>query len=127
MSREEAKDRLKQLNIEDFIWIIYLIIIFLSYYSNHFERDFLINNNLISKEKYRRIIIIIFSILLVVYVYFLQDAIKSLKNIKVTDSNKKRYLVLLSFIGSFFIAASGVIFLYIAFSDQDLDIELAFN
>ena len=120
-------ERLKQLNIEDFIWIIYLIIIFLSYYSNHFERKYLINNDLISKEKYRYIIIIIFSILLVIYVYFLQDSIKSLKNIKVTDSNKKRYLVYLAFLGSLFIAISGVIFLYIAYNNEDLEIELAFN
>ena len=38
MSVEELNSRLKQLKIEDFVWIIYIGIIFMSWYSNYFER-----------------------------------------------------------------------------------------
>ena len=72
MNKEEIEERLKQINIEDYIWLIYIGIIFFSWYSNYLERDSLINNNKHSKSKYRTIIISIFSVLVVVYYYFLK-------------------------------------------------------
>ena len=127
MSTEELKNKISQLNIEDFIWIIYLLIIIMSYYSNHLERNYYLTNNISDKERYRTIMIIIFSILIVVYVYFLKSSVNDLNNLKPTDSLKKRKLVTLSFIASLFIAVSGFIFLYIALVDEDLNVELAFN
>ena len=59
MKNEEIINRLKQLDIEDFIWIIYLGIIVLSYYSNSIEREYFLTNNSNSKEKYRKIMILI--------------------------------------------------------------------
>lgn len=123
----EIKEKLAQLNIEDFIWIIYFLIILMSYYSNHLERKYLINSSLVYKEKYRKVMVIIFSILIVVYVYFLQDSFKSLVSLKPSDSSKKKKLVYLSFLASLFIAISGFIFLYISIVDENLDVELAFN
>lgn len=123
----EIKEKLAQLNIEDFIWIIYFLIILMSYYSNHLERKYLINSSLVYKEKYRKVMVIIFSILIVVYVYFLQDSFKSLVSLKPSDSPKKKKLVYLSFLASLFIAISGFIFLYISIVDENLDVELAFN
>lgn len=127
MSREELENKLKQLDTEDFIWLIYIGIIFLSWFANSKERDYFVNNNLESKEIYRNIMIIIFSILLVVYIYFLKDSYNDVKNLKVTDSKKTKNLISLSFIGSLLIAISGVIFLYIAIMDEELNVELAFN
>ena len=127
MNNEKLNNKLKELNIEDFIWIIYIGIIFLSWYSNSLERKYFLTNDQESKEKYRGIIIIIFSILIVVYLYFLKSSIDDLRELKPTDSPKKKKLVYLSFIASLLIAISGAIFLYIAISDEDLNVELAFN
>lgn len=127
MSIEEIKNRIAQLNIEDFIWIIYILIIILSYYSNFLERKYLLFKDNNNKERYRKIIIIIFSILIVVYVYFLKNSVEDIKNLKPYDSEKKKKLVYLSFVASLFIAVSGFIFLYIALTDEDLNVELAFN
>ena len=33
-------ERLKRIEIENFIWVIYLFIIFLSFYSNYLEKDY---------------------------------------------------------------------------------------
>ena len=123
----EIEERLKQLKIEDFIWLIYIGIIFLSWYSNSLEKKYFVCNDLESKEKYHNIIILIFSILIIVYLYFLKDSYDSLKELKPNDSDKKKNLTYLSFIGSLLIAISGFIFLYIALEDQDLNVELAFN
>ncbi len=121
------KKRIKQLNIEDFIWVIYIGIIILSFYSNSIERKYFIYRNLKDKEKYREINIIIFSILLIVYIYFFISSLNDFFNLKQSDTKRKKELVYLSLIASFFILLSGLIFLYIAFSDKNLDVEIAFN
>ena len=123
----EIEDKLRQIRIEDFIWVIYIGIIALSYYSNYLERKYYVSGDLYSKDKYRNIIILIFSILIIVYFYFLYDSYKSFSDLNIFDSEKKKRLVYLSFLASLLIFISGAIFLYIAISDTDLSVELAFN
>lgn len=119
--------RLKQLNNEDIIWIVYLGIIFLSFYSNSLERKYFVNNDMDSKIKYQNIIILIFFILLIVYLLFLKDAWQDFISLKKNDSEKRKILVTLSFVASLLIAISGALFLFIAINDENLDVELAFN
>ena len=125
MSYEDTLNRLNEIKIEDYIWIIYLGIIILSYYSNSLEKDYLINNNTISKEKYRAIMILIFSVLVIIYYYFLKDSYESIKNIQNIDETN--YLYYLSYIASVLVFISGLIFLYIAYKDEELNVEIAFN
>ena len=127
MTSEELKSKLKQLDIEDFIWVIYLGIIFFSWYSNSLERKYYLNNDQISKNKYRHINETIFAILLIVYIYFLKSSYNDYKNLKEADSPKKKLLVTLAFYASLLISISGAIFLYISLVDDDLNVELAFN
>lgn len=127
MYNKEVEDKLKQLRIEDFIWVIYIGIIALSYYSNYLERRYYVFNDINSKNRYRNIMILIFSILIIVYFYFLYDSYKSINDLKCSDSEKKKRLLYLSFLASLLIFISGIIFLYIAISDTDLNVELAFN
>ena len=127
MNYDELYKKLKQLKREEFVWIIYIGIIVLSWYSNNLERKYFIYNDLQSKKAYRKMMILIFSILIVVYLYFLKDSYDDLKYIQPCEPNKKKNLTFLSFIGSLLIAVSGFIFLYIAIMDEEIDIELAFN
>ena len=127
MLNKEVEEKLRQIKIENYIWIIYIIIIGISYYSNYLEKDYYVNNNLESKEKYRETLIVIFSILLIIYLYFTVDAYKSVEALTENDPKEKKDLVTLSFIGSFLILISGIIFLYVAYKDYNLDVELAFN
>lgn len=127
MNINDINNKLKQIKIEDYIWVIYVGIIFLSWYSNELERNYYIFNDLISKDKYRKIIITIFTILIVVYFYFFKSSYEDFINLKESDSTLKKELVSLSFIASFLILISGIIFLYIALKDNSLDVELAFN
>lgn len=124
---EDIEKRLKELKIEDFIWVIYIGIIFLSWFSNHLEREYFKNNDIEARDKYRNIIILIFSVLIVIYFYFLKESYDDLKGLKQTDTDQRKLLVFLSFLGSLFILLSGIIFLYIALKDEDLEVELAFN
>lgn len=127
MNNNELNERLKQINIEDYIWIVYLGIILLSWYGNSFERKYYINKDQTNKTKYQNITILIFSILIIVYFYFLKSSISDIKNIKPYYSQKKKDLIYLSFIGSLLVTLSGVIFLFIAITDNNLDVEIAFN
>lgn len=127
MDYDTLEKRLTQLKIEDFIWVIYIGIIILSWYGNSLERKYFIFNDLESRDKYRRILITTFLILLVIYIYILKQSYDELKNIDPNDSEKKKKLIFLSFLGSLFIAISGLIFLYIAVQDEDINVEVAFN
>ena len=127
MNYNELNEKLKQLKTEDFIWLIYIGIILLSWYSNSLERKYFVCNDQMSKKKYREIMIIIFSILVIVYFYFLKDSYNSIKNINLCDNKEKNNLIILSFISSLLIFISGIIFLYIAIKDEDINVELAFN
>lgn len=121
------EERLKEIKIENFIWLIYIGIIFLSWYSNDLERRYFVYNDINSREKYRKIMILIFSFLVIVYYYFLNDSISSINNLGSNVSYEKRRLNYLSMIASLFIFISGLILLYIAINDKDIDVELAFN
>lgn len=124
---DEINKRLKALDIEDFIWIIYIGIIIMSFTSNYYERKYFLKKDKKDKEKYRGLNKIIFTILLIVYLYFLKGSIEDFKNLKENDSKKKKQLVTLSLIASLLITISGLIFLAIACVDDNLDVEIAFN
>ena len=71
--------------------------------------------------------IIIFGSALITYFYYFIDSIKDLQKIRFNDSKKKKEAIYLSFISSLFIVLAGIILLYIAYTDYDIDTELAFN
>ena len=121
------ENKLRQIKIEDYIWLIYIGIIILSWYSNYLEKKYYCFNDLESKKKYREIMTTIFIILILVYFYFLKDSYSSLKSINENTSEKTKNLLYLSFIASLLIFISGLIFLYISIEDEDLNVELAFN
>lgn len=127
MNYEELSGKLNELKVENYIWLIYIGIIFTSWYANNLEREYFIYNDLGSKDKYRKIMIFIFSILIIIYLYFLKSSFDDIKNLNYYDTEEKKNLTYLSFIASLLIAISGFIFLYIAIKDEDIDVELAFN
>lgn len=122
-----TKAILNEIETENFIWIIYLLIIGLSFLANSFEKDYYINNNLESKDIYRMINIFIFSVVLIVYLYFFKGNFKVINELSIFDSYKKKRFNELNFIASALIVIAGVIFLYIAIYDENLDTEIAFN
>ena len=127
MNYDEIVGKLNDIKIEDYIWVIYIIIICASWYANDLERKYFIDNDNNDKNQYRRIMISIFSILLIIYFYFFISSLKGIYSLKQNDDIKKQKLTELSAMGSLFIVISGLIFLYIAFNDNNIDVEIAFN
>ena len=122
---ENTNKRLKQIEIENYIWIIYIIIIGLSYFGNYLEKDYFINKNINSKNKYQKVNAFIFTILIIIYSYFEKDAITSFNN-KNKSTKQKEYDTLI-LIASTMVLISGLIFLYIILDDKNLDAEIAFD
>ncbi len=121
------EDRLREIDEENVIWIIYLGIIALSYYANYKEVKYLMTNNQKEKEEYRTLMIIIFTILVIVYFHFTKDSYDSINKLVDTDTEKKKILTYASFIASLLVLISGIIFLTIIILDEDIDVEIAFN
>lgn len=121
----ELENRLKQIKRENFIFIIYIGIIILSFYANKLEKEYLIFKNEQAKQKYRNILITIFTVAVLVYIYYAYDSYQSIKepskNQEIQNFNN------LSFLASSLVLISGLIFLYIAYNDKDINVELAFS
>ena len=124
---EDKLDRIKKINIENFIWVIYIGIIILSWYANSKEKKFILFDDQKSKKEYQNLMIFVFSILIVVYYYYTKDSYDDISKLNAQDTNKKVALTYASFIGSLLILISGAIFLIIAILDDNIDTELAFN
>lgn len=120
-------DRLNDIKIENFVWVIYIGIIILSWYANSKEKMYILYDDQESKKEYQNLMVIIFTILLIIYYYFAKDSYDDVKKLNRFDSNKKINLTYASFIGSGLILLSGIIFLIIAIFDDNIDTELAFN
>ena len=118
---------LKSIETENFVWIIYLFIIGISFVANSFEKDYYVTGNVDSKNKYRIINIFVFATALLIYLYFFYDNYKNIKNLNCNSSKEKIFFNNLNFIASILIAIAGCIFLYIAVYDKNLDTEIAFN
>lgn len=127
MNYEDITNRLREIKIEDFIWLIYIGIIFFSWFANSLERKYFINRDNDSREKYRTVMTGIFIVLVIVYFYFLKESYEDLRELKTTDSEKKKRLTWLSFIASLLIFISGIVILYIIISDEFIEVEIAFN
>lgn len=120
-------DRLEDIKIENFVWIIYIGIIILSWYANSKETKFILCNDEKAKKEYQNLMILIFTILVIIYAYFTKDSYDDLMNLNESDTEKKKILHLASFIGSFLVLISGFIFLGIVIVDDKIDTEIAFN
>ena len=99
MNVNELNKKLKELKVEEIVWVIYIGIIILSFYSNNLERKYFINNDVDSRRKYTNIMIIIFTILLIVYMYFAKTSLDDVRELNKDDSDKKKNLTYLSFLG----------------------------
>ena len=56
---EEKLEKLHDIKVENFVWIIYIIIIGLSYYANSKEVKYLLNDDEKSKKDYQNLMILI--------------------------------------------------------------------
>lgn len=98
-------ENLKNLDIENIIWVIYLFLIGANLVSNYIEEKYLYTLNVKYKRLFRTINILVLSIAIIIYIYFFFLASKNKKK------NPKKLDSLLLLIASICILIGGVIYL----------------
>ena len=77
---KDISENLKELEIEDFIWIISLFSACFALLSNKFEKDYLYTHNLSKEKEYKTINIALLVIAFFIYLYFMMLNYKRIKN-----------------------------------------------
>ena len=76
---KDISENLKELEIEDFIWIISLFSACFALLSNKLEKDYLYTHNLSKEKEYTTINITLLVIAFFIYLYFMMLNYKSIK------------------------------------------------
>ena len=97
---KDKLSKLEDIREENFIWIIYLIIIILSYYANSKEVKYLLFDDQNSKRDYRSLMILIFCILIIIYFHFTKNSYDDYIDLKDSPNDRIRNLHFASFIAS---------------------------
>lgn len=83
--------RLKRLNDEDLIWLVYFFIIIGAVISNRYEKRFLLNGDIESQKKVKILNITVLSVAFFIYVYFVAINYESVDLLR-QDSTKKEVI-----------------------------------
>lgn len=115
--------KLRDIYIENFIWVIYLFISAAALLSNYYESDYLKTHNLKDYQTYKNINITIFSIAFFIYLYFLYRNYKNVSELKKTISNNKKVLFAqINLIAAILFLVGGILYLYTESNDIDIEI-----
>ncbi|HBA37995.1 MAG TPA: hypothetical protein DCY94_04675 [Firmicutes bacterium] len=113
-------EHLSELKIDDYIWYIYIFIVFAALLSNSIERDYVYTKDKTEFESFRIINIALLTIAFFIYLYFLK--------VNAHHFEKKRdFTNCLSLIGTIFLLISGSLILIAEIrSASDTPINLGF-
>jgi len=119
------RSRLREIEVENFIFIIFIIIILLSYIANDYEKKYFINNNDDYRYKYYYLQIFIFTIIIIINLYYVLISYMDVRNLSIYDSSKRRKYAYLDLIASLSALVATFIILYIAITDIDIEAEIS--
>ena len=120
----ETLNRIKEIEIEDIIFGIFIIIIIMSYIANDFEKKFFVYRDEFDKKTYYYLQIIIFLIIIVINIYYVVTSYKDVSTLSCNDSYKRKKYAKLDLIASISALVTTSIILYIAITDRDIEAEI---
>lgn len=121
----ELRKRLKDIKIENFVFGVFIILILLAYYANEREVDYFFNSNEFSKNEYYYIQIIIFFVTVIISIYYFCESYQDVVELRYKEYSKSKEYSYLSFIASGAALIAGIIFLYIAIDDKEIEAEIS--
>ena len=116
-------ETLKRINIEDYIWIIYLFLVGYNLYSNYLEKKFLISKDKYLYNKFHSINTTVSFIALIIFIYFLIIAYEDLNKLNTNSKEDEKKFKTLTFIASLLFVIGSAISLYVVAKSPDLDNE----
>ena len=114
-------NRLRRLNSENKIWIIYFFIAAFALLANHYEKDFLLKRNINDYQKEKTIHIVIFLVAFFIYLYFVLIFTEDLNNMEKNFNNAKYRNTFLQLIAALLFLIGGAIYLVQEVSTNDLE------
>lgn len=103
----EYEDELKLLEIENIIWVIFLLLAGINLVSNYYAEKYIYTNDYKYKKIFRTLNIVILVIALIIYFYY---EFSSFKNVEAGERETLNYLIL---IASTLVLIAGLIYLYV--------------
>ena len=115
-------DKLEEIKIENFIIIIYYILLTIYLIANTIETNYIKYGNDKDREKYRLLLYIVFGTTFIISLFYCIEGIKELQ--KQTD-NEVYKLKKLSTIANILVLIASIIILYIIYKDKDINLEIS--
>ena len=120
---DDVIKKLKRLDREDLIWIIYFFIATFALLSNKLDRDFLLTKDYNAYKKEKIINISIFFVAFFIYLYFVMLLNSDLNNMEKNFSNKKYRSTYIQLIAALLFLVGGFIYLFNEiFLNDELDV-----
>lgn len=115
-------EKLKEIQLENKIIIIYYILLTLYLYANKVEIEYLKYNNQEDKDKYRLLLYIVFGSTFLISLYYTITSIQELENYSNEEIQKLKEL---STLANILIIIASLIILYIIYKDKDIKLEVS--
>lgn len=122
---DELREHLKKIRVENIVFAIFIILILLAYYANNKEVDYFFNKNETSKKEYYYLQIIIFLIVVIINLYYIVSNYNEVKELNDNVSYKRRKYAYLDLIASLASLVAGLILLYVAITDTEIEAEIS--
>lgn len=110
---KELESQLKELQIEDYIWILFYFIATAALISDFFERHWLITKNPKDYKIFKNINIILLLISFFVYLYYVVINYKHYKEVKNTKSVQEMFLKETSFVAASLFLVGALLYIYV--------------
>ncbi len=123
MSYEE-NEKIKEIRIEDFIWVIYFFIAIFAIISDQLELDDIYKHSKRNNAKVRTINLTILTIAFLIYIYFVYRSYKRIGNLKATATRKEVIAAHASLISSLLFIAAGIFAIYAEYNSAAGENEL---
>lgn len=114
--------KLQEIKIENFIIIVYFILLIIYLYANTIEVEYLKYQNELDKEKYRLLLYVVFGISFVITLYY---TIESINDLNELSEEETFILKQLSAFANILILIATFIYLYIIYKDKDINLEVS--
>lgn len=121
----ELKKRINEINTENVVFLIFIILIIMSYVANSFEKKYFLYSDNSYKKIYYYIQVVIFFVVVSVNLYYVYISYLEVANLSWCSSYKKRKYAYLDYYASIFALIAGLILLYVAVDDVDIDTEIS--
>lgn len=123
---KDINSMIKEIHVEDFIWVINFFIILFALMSNDYQENFIKTKSKKSYDIFHTINLEIFIVVFLINVYFLNLRYKSLKSLRTNASKQQILNANLNYLAAIIIVIGTFIYFYTEFFGANIEEEIPF-